>query len=98
MIHGAYHYAGDGCANSNDDIGVCRRPYSATSWVKEYSSTNAMRPKMNMKVVIPNMNILGGDDNKPRSAAREVDLASVRPYVVHKGIVETHRRMWTETT
>jgi hypothetical protein len=29
------------------------------------SSTSAMRPKTNMKVVIENMKILGGEDKKP---------------------------------
>jgi hypothetical protein len=36
------------------------------SWIlSAVMDTNPIRPKMNMRVVIANMNILGGDDNKP---------------------------------
>jgi hypothetical protein len=52
-----------------------------------------MRLKMNMKVVIANMNILDGDDNKPGLPLGK----SVRPNVVHRSMVESYRRMWTET-
>jgi hypothetical protein len=65
---------------------ACWNPYAV-------SNTSAIRPKVNMKVVIPNMNILDGDDNEPGLALGK----SVNPRVIHKGIVESYRRMWTET-
>jgi aspartate-semialdehyde dehydrogenase len=53
------------------------------------SNTSAMRLKTNIKVVIPNMNILDGDDNRPGLPLEK----SVYPHVVHKGMVEPYRRM-----
>ena len=45
------------------------------------SSTSAMRPKTNMKVVIENMKILGGEDKKPgfplRVSFSQVSFAQV---------------------
>ena len=56
-----------------------------------------MIPKTNMKVVIPNMNILGGDDEKPGFPLNAHSVVSVhRPSFESSN--ETHRRMWTEVT
>jgi hypothetical protein len=43
------------------------------------SSTSAMRPKPNMKVVIENMKILGGEDKKPGLALRVSFSSQFRP-------------------
>ena len=68
---------------------ICWKP-------RAVSSTSAMIPKINMKVVTPNMNILGGDEVKPGLPLKSVILSAYMTFLRKHD--EPHRRMWTEAT
>ena len=55
------------------------------------SSTSAMRPKANMKVVIENMKILGGEDKKPGLPLRVSFSSQLRP-VAHKSVAHISQK------